>query len=100
MAVILAFLAGMPELSVAIAVIVVLNAAFAFWQEYRAYRSTQKLRERLPAGTRVLRDGHSATVDVSELVRGDTVMLGAGDRVGADLHVNVVHELSLDESLC
>lgn len=98
-AVVLAFLAGMPELSVAIAVIVVLNAAFAFWQEYRADRSTQELRELLPSGTRVLRDGQPATIDASELVRGDTVMLASGDRVAADLSVDVAHDLSIDESL-
>ena len=38
-AAILAVLAGMPELAVAIVVIVILNAIFAFWQEYRADRS-------------------------------------------------------------
>lgn len=41
----LALLAGMPTLAVAIALIVLLNAAFAFWQEYRADRSAERLRE-------------------------------------------------------
>ena len=48
----MALLAGMPQLAVAIMVIVVLNALFAFWQEFRADRSTQRLRALLPAGTR------------------------------------------------
>jgi magnesium-transporting ATPase (P-type) len=89
----------MPALSVAIAVIVVLNAAFAFWQEYRADRSTQRLQGLLPTACRVVRDGKQLGVDASELVNGDLVLLAAGDRVAADLRVDVAHELRLDESL-
>jgi len=98
-AVVLALLAGMPSLSVAIAVIVVLNAVFAFWQEYRADRSTQRLHSLLPTGTLVVRDGQPATVDATELVRGDLVLLSAGDRVAADLMLEVAHEVRLDESM-
>jgi magnesium-transporting ATPase (P-type) len=53
----LALLAGMPELSVAIVFIVLLNAVFAFVQDYRADRSTQELRALLPATARVVRNG-------------------------------------------
>jgi magnesium-transporting ATPase (P-type) len=98
-AVLLALLAGMPELAVAIAVIVVLNAVFAFWQEYRADRSADRLRHLLPTATRVLRDGRPTTVDASELVVGDVVMLSAGDRIAADLTVLAAHELGCDESM-
>lgn len=98
-AVVLALLAGMPELAAAIAVIVVLNAVFAFWQEYRADRSADRLRALLPTVTRVLRDGRATTVDATELVVGDLVLLTAGDRVAADLVVEVAHDLSCDESM-
>jgi calcium-translocating P-type ATPase len=98
-AVVLALLAGMPALAIAIAVIVVLNAAFAFWQEFRADRSADRLRRLLPTATRVLRDGRVVTVDASELVVGDVVVLTAGDRIAADLTVEVGHELGCDESL-
>jgi magnesium-transporting ATPase (P-type) len=40
----LALLAGMPTLAIAIVVIIILNGLFAFWQEHRADRSTQRLR--------------------------------------------------------
>ena len=95
----LAVLAGMPSLAVAIVVIVLLNGGFAFWQEHRADRSTQRLRALLPSGTRVVRDGRPRTVPATELVVGDHVRLEAGDRVGADLAVRTGHELKLDESL-
>ncbi|MFC7493583.1 MULTISPECIES: cation-translocating P-type ATPase [unclassified Nocardioides] len=95
----LALLARMPALAIAIVVIVVLNALFAFWQEYRADRSTQQLRSMLPSGTRVRRDGARRRVAVSELVVGDVVLLEAGDRVGADMTVVEVDNLTVDESL-
>ena len=44
----LAVAAGMPQLGVAIAVIVVVNAGFALGQEYRADRAAQRLQELLP----------------------------------------------------
>lgn len=94
-----ALLAGMPELSVAIVVIVLLNAVFAFWQEYRADRSTQRLRRLLPTRTRVVRDGAPVEVDVSEVVVGDLVELAPGDRVPADLVVTTAEGLAVDESL-
>jgi magnesium-transporting ATPase (P-type) len=95
----LALLAGMPALAVAITVIIVVNAVFAFGQEFRADRSTQRLRELLPRATRVVRDGVPTAVDATALVVGDIVLLVSGDRVPADLDVTEAHELSLDESL-
>ena len=41
----LALVAGLPELAVAIVVVVVVNAVFSFVQEYRADRAADRLRE-------------------------------------------------------
>jgi magnesium-transporting ATPase (P-type) len=95
----LALVAGLPALSVAIVTVVLLNAVFAFWQEYRADRSAERLLALLPVRCRVVRDGSPVTVEAVELVRGDVVMLGAGDRIAADLQAGEVHGLRLDESM-
>ncbi|WP_182526531.1 cation-translocating P-type ATPase [Nocardioides dongkuii] len=95
----LALLAGMPQLAVAIVTIVLLNGAFAFWQEFRADRSAQQLRSLLPVRARVVRDGRPVSVDVTDLVVGDYVLLEAGDRVGADMEVLSGHGLTLNESM-
>jgi magnesium-transporting ATPase (P-type) len=89
----------MPELGAAISLIVVLNALFAFWQEFHADRSTERLRALLPVRARVLRAGRVIDVDVSALVVDDLVLVEAGDRVGADLEVLTAEGLALDESL-
>ncbi|GEC20059.1 ATPase [Pseudonocardia hydrocarbonoxydans] len=95
----LAVIGGMPQLGVAIAVVVVVNGVFAFVQEYRADRAGQRLRDLLPVRATVLRDGHRVTVAAEELVRGDVVLLDAGDRISADLRLDRVDGLALDESL-
>lgn len=95
----MALLAGMPQLSLAIVAIVLLNALFAFAQEYRADRSTQELERLMPSRCHVLRDGVVSDIAVSDLVVDDLVVLAPGDRVGADLVVLDADDLELDESL-
>ena len=95
----LALLAGMPQLTVAIVVVVVVNGVFAFVQEYRADQAAQGLRALVPARAVVRRDGQPTTVGVEDVVVGDVVLLAAGGRVCADLVVVRAHELSVDESL-
>ncbi|MER5262679.1 cation-transporting P-type ATPase [Actinosynnema sp. NPDC002837] len=95
----LAYVAGMPALSVAIALVVVLNGVFAFAQEYRADRAAQRLRDLLPTRATVRRDGKPKVVDAAELVVGDEVLLQGGDRVCADTRVAQVAALAVDESM-
>jgi magnesium-transporting ATPase (P-type) len=95
----LAILAGLPPLAVAIVVVIVLNAVFAFAQEYRADRSAERLRSLLPMSARVRRDDQLRVIDASQLVRGDLVILRPGDRISADLTLTVSHALAVDESM-
>ena len=94
----LAFVARMPELGVAIFIVVVINGLFAFAQEYRAERAAERLRDLLPRRAPVLRDGRVVEVDVGELVVGDVVVLASGDRISADLRLLEAHSLSVDTS--
>ncbi|MGE3286842.1 MAG: cation-translocating P-type ATPase [Pseudonocardia sp.] len=98
-AAVLAVLAGLPELGVAIAVVVVVNGLFAFAQEYRADRAGERLQELLPLRATVRRDGARVEIDAAELVGGDVVLLAAGDRVCADLRLEAVAGLAVDESM-
>ncbi|HXV91673.1 MAG TPA: cation-transporting P-type ATPase, partial [Pseudonocardia sp.] len=80
------------------AVVVAVNGVFAIVQEYRADRAGQRLLELLPMRATVLRDGRRQDVPAADLVRGDVVLLAAGDRVSADLTLLQVDGLALDES--
>jgi E1-E2 ATPase/Cation transporter/ATPase, N-terminus len=95
----LAVLAGMPQLGIAIVVVIVVNGGFAFVQEYRADRAVDRLRDLLPTTAVVRRDGRRQQVPVADLVPGDVVLLAAGDRISADLRTEVATALAVDESL-
>ena len=94
----LAIVAGMPQLGVAIFVVILLNAVFAFLQEYRAEKAGERLRDLLPRRVMVIRDRTPQHVDAAELVPGDVVVVNAGDGVSADLRLEESHGLSIDSS--
>ena len=77
-------LLGDYEDSIAIAVIVVLNAALGFGQEYRAERAMDALKRLSAPTVTVRREGHVREVSARELVPGDVVLLEAGNLVPAD----------------
>lgn len=80
----LAFVAGLPQLGVAIIVVVVLNGLFAFAQEERAQHAAESLKRMLPIKANVIRDGVPRQISAEDLVVGDLLMLGEGDRISAD----------------
>jgi len=96
---VLALIAGLPQLGVAIFVVVVVNGVFAFVQESRAEHAAERLRDLLPRRAMVLRDGLPVEIDAAELVVDDLVLLAAGDRVSADLRLTEAHALVMDTSL-
>lgn len=83
--------------TIAIVVIVILNAAIGFVHEYRAERAMAALKQMAEASARVLRDGAARFVPASELVAGDVVLLEAGNVVPGDLRIA---EAPLGDRLC
>ena len=75
---------GVPIDALVIAAIVVVNAALGYVQEERAADAVEALRTMTAAVSTVLRDGRLRQVPSAELVRGDVLVLGEGDSVGAD----------------
>ena len=89
---------GNLQLSIAILGVVVLNAWIGFGQEFMAERTADALKAMVPERTRVMRGGIRAEVAAAELVRGDVVLLEAGDSVPCDGRVVEAHQLSVDNS--
>jgi P-type Ca2+ transporter type 2C len=94
----IALVADLPQLAVAICLVNVINGLFSFWQEYKAERAAEALRRLLPNYARVLRNGGEARVLAEDLVVGDVVLLGEGDRVSADARLVDDVELMVDQS--
>lgn len=94
----LAILGGMPQLGIAVFVVILLNGTFSFIQEHRATVTTQRLRTLLPRSATVVRSGVEKVVDPESIVVGDLLMLSEGDRVSADLTITQRHALAIDTS--
>jgi calcium-translocating P-type ATPase len=80
----LAFGAGLRVVGVAVLVVILLNAFFAFFQEHQAEKAVEALRRYLPQQATVRRDGRRRLVDTRELVPGDVLLIEEGERISAD----------------
>ena len=93
-----AFFAGMPELGVAVWLVNVINGVFSFWQERRADKATEALKNMLPSYARVIRDGKEQKILAEDLVVGDIILLEEGDRISADARLIDSSDLQVDQS--
>ncbi len=89
---------GEPQDTIAILVIVLLNAIIGTAQEFRAERAVSALRQMASPDAQLLRGGQLLTLPASQLVPGDIVLLEAGNIVPADLRLLEVEMLQSDES--
>ncbi|MBI5015368.1 MAG: cation-translocating P-type ATPase [Deltaproteobacteria bacterium] len=84
--------------TIAIAVIVVLNAALGFVQEYRAEKAMAALRKMAATPATVVRGGVPGVIPAAGLVPGDIVLLEAGNVVPADLRLTEALKLRVEEA--
>ncbi|MDI6829371.1 MAG: HAD-IC family P-type ATPase, partial [Armatimonadota bacterium] len=75
-----------------------LNALIGFFQEYRAERALEALKELGAPHAIALRDEEEVDIHASELVPGDVILLSAGDRIPADARLIEALNLKVDES--
>jgi Ca2+-transporting ATPase len=92
------YLAGMPQLAGAIPLVILINAVFSFWQEYRAEKAIEALEKLLPTQSQVLRDGAVTPVEAAQIVPGDLILLEAGDQVPADARLIAADDFRVDNS--
>ncbi|MDH5666432.1 MAG: HAD-IC family P-type ATPase, partial [Nitrospira sp.] len=89
---------GEPADALAIVVIVLLNGAIGFVQEYRAERAIAALKLLAAQSARVKRDGETTIVPAIRLVPGDLVSVEAGDVLPADLRLVDAAKFKVDEA--
>lgn len=84
--------------AVAIIAIVIINAFLGFFQERKAEKSLQALKELSAPQVTVLREKEWRKVASREVVVGDIIKFGSGDRIGADLRIVQASSLEIEES--
>jgi calcium-translocating P-type ATPase len=83
----LSFAVGSQTIAVAVLLVILLNALFAFIQEMQAERAVEALAQFLPQHVTVLRDMQPASILAADLVPGDIVLVEEGDRIAADMRL-------------
>ena len=84
--------------AVIILAIVVLNGAIGFVQDYRAESVMAALRQLAALKAVVVRDGRRHAIAAAEIVRGDVVLVEAGNGVPADLRLVEAPRLKINEA--
>jgi len=95
---VMAYIGAMPQLAVAVVGVIMINAVFSFWQEYRAEKTTKELKKLIPQYARVIRGGTEKQIPAKDIVPGDVIVLSEGDRIPADGRVIKNFEILTDES--
>jgi len=78
--------------------VVILNAVLGVFQESKAEKAIEALKEMTAATSKVIRDGKLVVVKSCELTVGDIIVLEAGDAVPADARIIECHSLKVEES--
>lgn len=78
--------------------VVIINAVLGVYQESKAEKAIEALQEMAAATSRVYRDGKIVTVKSEDLVKGDIVVLEAGDAVPADGRIIQCASMKIEEA--
>lgn len=86
-AALLAFLFGEQRDVVIILIIVSVNAAIGFFQEFKAERIIDKIKKLSSDKTIIIRSGEKREINSRHIVPGDVVCVSAGDNISADGYI-------------
>jgi len=78
--------------------VVIINALLSFFQEGKAEKALDSIRNMLSAEARAIRGRETRLIPAEELVPGDVVLLESGDRIPADLRLVDVKNLRTEEA--
>ncbi|MCX8023385.1 MAG: HAD-IC family P-type ATPase [Syntrophorhabdaceae bacterium] len=81
-----------------IGAVLIINAIVGYFQEYKAETSIKALKRMIVAKTKVVRGGREYEIKNEELVPGDIIYLGSGQKVPADVRLFDAIELRIDEA--
>lgn len=97
-AAVLSWFLGHPFDATVIVILILVNIAIGFYQEYTAEQAISSLKKLVETKCKVRRDMQITLLKPSELVPGDIILLEGGDKVSADARLVVTHNLQTIES--
>ncbi len=85
--------------SLAIIIIILVDAIVSTIQEYSANKNSEALRSLIRVNVKVIRGNRYYEIDSSELVPGDIVVIEPGTKVSADMRLITADNVTVDESV-
>ncbi|KAF9525725.1 calcium-transporting ATPase 3 [Crepidotus variabilis] len=82
-----------------IAAVIILNTTVGCFQEYRAEKTMDSLRQLSSPSASVIRNGESSVIPAKDVVPGDAVLVKTGDVIPSDLRLISVSNLEVSEQL-
>lgn len=95
---IISFIAGEKTDAIVILAIIIINAFLGVYQEGKAEKSLESLKQITSPEAKVYRDGQIKIIDASEIVKGDIINVEAGDIIPADVRWIYSSNLQVEES--
>ncbi len=92
------FFGDIPE-TVAILLVILINACIGFILEFQAHRSMRSLRKLQKKFTKVIRDGKLTSIETTFIVPGDLIFIESGDVAGADGRIIESSQLEVSQAL-
>jgi len=87
------------EDAIIIIVVIAIDSIVGFFQEYRAEKTMSALRNLLKPMARVIRNGDPVELETIEIMPGDLVMVGPGDKIAADGSFLETVNLGINEAI-
>ncbi len=84
--------------TIVIVLVAFINSAIGFFQESKAEKALDDIKNMLSQKADVIRDGNRKKIDATQLTVGDIVLLSPGDKVPADLRLLESNNLQIEES--
>ncbi len=98
-ATLISFFVGKPVTGYTISAVIFMVVVVGFIQEYRAEKAISSLKKMIMPVSIVIRDGKRQEILSKELVPGDVVILGNGEKIPADCLILEESELRINESV-
>lgn len=84
--------------TVVILLVVIVNAMIGYFQENKAEKALDAIKNMLSLHANVIRDGKRIDIEAEDLVKGDIVLLQSGDKIPADIRLLKTNNLKVEES--
>jgi len=85
-------------LGIVLTAVVIITGCFSYYQESKSSKIMESFKKMVPQEASVRRDGKVLSINATQLVLGDIVLVKFGDRVPADLRIIEAKGLKVDNS--